>query len=332
MPHSQRVHSYASKKISTVDDFLTNHKGCPITPSELPAVPRIIAIGDLHGDFEVLTACLRKAKVIDSQGNWIGGNTVVVQVGDVLDRGGRGVSTEASNGLEELELFHFLYVLNRQARLKNGRVISLIGNHELMNLIGDFRYASSAHIGGMGGYQRRRELFRPGGPLAKKMACHSLGIIKIGSWVFVHGGLLPEHIMTTLGESSHRGSPLETINTLVRKILLGTLRLDSITPAQESLLFDQNGLFWTREFSQGQLNPSTCNRVQESMQLLGVSSDKFGGMVIGHTPQANINSQCGGSVWRIDTGMSEAFGKRETINNRIQLLEIREKDRILRML
>ncbi len=89
----------------------------------------------------------------------------------------------------------FLYDLHRQAQYSGGKVISLIGNHELMNILGDFRYASKQQILGMGGYQQRRDILKPGGDLAVKLACNSLGIVKIGDWVFVHGGLLPEHFV-----------------------------------------------------------------------------------------------------------------------------------------
>ena len=52
-------------------------------------VERIVAIGDVHGDYEQFVAVLRSAKLIDSQESWSGGKTDLVQSGDVLDRGPR---------------------------------------------------------------------------------------------------------------------------------------------------------------------------------------------------------------------------------------------------
>jgi hypothetical protein len=52
----------------------------------LPKVARIIVIGDIHGDWERMIKLLNIAKLIDKDDNWIGGNTVVVQVGDQIDR------------------------------------------------------------------------------------------------------------------------------------------------------------------------------------------------------------------------------------------------------
>ena len=73
-----------------------NNKCSIIPPSEIKFKPgqqtRIIVIGDIHGDFNALLAALYKSNVIDFGGNWTGGNTIVVQLGDQIDKGGRGVN------------------------------------------------------------------------------------------------------------------------------------------------------------------------------------------------------------------------------------------------
>ena len=44
------------------------------------------------------------------------------------------------------------------------------------------------------------------------------------------------------------------------------------------------------------------------------------GLIVGHTVQeGGINSKCRDKIWRVDTGMSDAFGK---IDKKIQVLEI----------
>ena len=97
--------------------------------------------------------------------------------------------------------------------------------------------------------------------------------------------------------------------------------MDSISQDDEDLLFGKDGMFWTRKFSQNEVGDDNCKILFKSMELLDVTSNK-GGMVVGHTPQSNINSQCNNRVWRIDTGMSEAFGKRQHELARIEVLEI----------
>lgn len=95
-------------------------------------VPRIVAIGDIHGDFDSFTALLKKLSLVDEHHRWIGGSTILVQTGDFLDR-----------GPGERPTMDFLRDLPKQAEKAGGQVIVLLGNHEVMNLIGDFRYVSS---------------------------------------------------------------------------------------------------------------------------------------------------------------------------------------------
>ena len=45
-------------------------------------------IGDVHGDLEKSKQALQLAELINDSGNWTGGSTTVVQVSDVLERGG----------------------------------------------------------------------------------------------------------------------------------------------------------------------------------------------------------------------------------------------------
>jgi hypothetical protein len=288
-------------------------------PSILPACSRIISIGDIHGDFEALLSALYKSNVINKKGHWIGGNTIVIQVGDFVDRGGRGhMSQPTDNNEEELHILQYMNYLHKKSVKQGGGVFMLIGNHELMNILGDFRYADSGHIDGFGGTNKRRKLFRPGGKMAQRLACHTCGIMKIGSWVFVHGGFLPKYA---------KQYSLDDINIIVRNIILGNTRKEHIDANMEGLLFGDDGIFWTRTYSSKE-NQEACNLSNSTLELLQVPKEK-GGIVVGHTIQENINSICNNRVWRIDTGMSEAFGKRDKPDysmkggsKRIQVLEI----------
>lgn len=98
------------------------------SPVPRTGVPRTVVIGDIHGDLEGLTSILRQAGITDASGRWIAGKTTVVQTGDMTDRGAqvRGV----------LDL---LMGLEPQAKAAGGRLAVLLGNHEAMNLAGEFR-------------------------------------------------------------------------------------------------------------------------------------------------------------------------------------------------
>ncbi|KAL7176754.1 hypothetical protein ACSBR2_030159 [Camellia fascicularis] len=100
----------------------------PSLQTTYPSPDRLIAIGDLHGDLQKSKQALRLAGLIDPSDSWIGGSATLVQVGDVLDRGG-----------DEIKILYFLEKLKRQAAKVGGKIVTMNGNHEIMNIDGDFR-------------------------------------------------------------------------------------------------------------------------------------------------------------------------------------------------
>ncbi|KAK9176300.1 hypothetical protein WN944_028315 [Citrus x changshan-huyou] len=95
---------------------------------------RIVAVGDLHGDLDQARCALEMAGVLSSDGLdlWTGGESVLIQLGDVLDR-----------GEDELAILSLLRSLDMQAKAEGGAVFQVNGNHETMNVEGDFRYVDS---------------------------------------------------------------------------------------------------------------------------------------------------------------------------------------------
>jgi hypothetical protein len=89
---------------------------------------RIVAIGDVHGDMKQLIRSLRHAGLLSADLGWSGGSTALVVPGDLLDRGDRAP-----------EVLDLMMRLEGEA---GGRVHVLLGNHEVMNLMGDWRYVS----------------------------------------------------------------------------------------------------------------------------------------------------------------------------------------------
>lgn len=90
---------------------------------------RVVAVGDVHGAYNGVRSILRQVGLIDGDDRWIGGDAVLVQAGDFLDRGPG--ATKVAELLMELQ---------RQAPEAGGEVIVLLGNHEVLNLYGDYRY------------------------------------------------------------------------------------------------------------------------------------------------------------------------------------------------
>ena len=91
----------------------------------------VIAIGDVHGDFDDFAAILQHTGLIDKQNHWTGNKTTLVQVGDLLDRGPK-----------PRQVMDLLMALEKEAPKDGGRVVSLLGNHEMMNIMGDLRYVT----------------------------------------------------------------------------------------------------------------------------------------------------------------------------------------------
>ncbi len=102
--------------------------------------PRVVALSDIHGAYDAMLATLEQADVIDEAGAWIGGDTHLVIVGDLLDRGSD--SRAVMDHLMRLEV---------EAPEQGGRVHVLIGNHEAMNLMGDLRYVSAGEYAAFAG-------------------------------------------------------------------------------------------------------------------------------------------------------------------------------------
>ena len=268
--------------------------------SNITTVDRIIVLGDIHGDWAALQRALRVGRVIDSDGKWIGASTHVVQVGDLLDRGGRSGAVRSDEGSER-KIFRYLLALRRAAREYGGDVHLLLGNHELMNVSGDFRYVSPLGLIDYRGHRGRRAAFRPGGSEAKAMACHMNSVLQIGSWVFSHAGITPRISKTY---------SLETVNNMVREYLLGNREFED----------GIRDMFWHRGYG----TEAACPAVSEALGQWQAKN-----MAIGHTVQTGgITSICSGGLWRVDVGMSGAFGA----DRKIEVLEILNDGETVRVL
>ena len=79
-------------------------------------------------DIQSARKVLQMAKIIDKSLTWIAGTDVLVQTGDIVDR-----------GTYALDIYQMMHKLRSQASAVGGEVVSILGNHEVMNAIGDWR-------------------------------------------------------------------------------------------------------------------------------------------------------------------------------------------------
>jgi hypothetical protein len=264
----------------------------------LPAAERLVAFGDVHGDLPATRQALRLAGAIDESDHWIGGKLVVVQTGDQLDRGD-----------DEAAILDLFERLRDEAQQAGGGFHALNGNHEIMNVSGDFRYvtpkgfAAWANVSADGPRARwverfpsdergRAAAFLPGGPMALKLAERPV-VLAVGDSVFVHGGLLEPHVRYGLGR----------LNAEARRWMRG-----EVADAPR-LIQSDSGPVWTREYSEHLPSAEQCDTLAQTLRLLHVKR-----LVVGHTVQKHgINNACGGKVWRIDVGLSKYYGGAPTV-------------------
>jgi calcineurin-like phosphoesterase family protein len=190
-------------------------------------LPRIVAIGDVHGAADQFASILQRAGLIDAGRKWTGGNAILVQTGDLLDRG------QGARAVLDL-----MMALEPQASSAGGRVQALLGNHEVMNLIGETRDVAPElyqQFAGSESDARREQAYQAASklsgdkPLDKTewLAAHPLGyveyrealsaagtygkwlrskpiIAEIGDTVFMHGGINLEFTSESLDNINKR--------------------------------------------------------------------------------------------------------------------------------
>lgn len=278
-------------------------------PSIFPPAPRIVVIGDIHGDLERLVALLKAARIVDDQFRWVAQppETCVVQMGDQIDSRIR----DGELGWErtaDVQVLFFMDQLDKEARAHGGRVVSLLGNHEVMNVFGNMDFVSPHSMALLGGPSLRAATFKVGGIICEKYLAKRPVVLRVGDIVFCHAGLLPEHLA-----SIGRGG-IDAINALMRRTLLG----QPWASAGERDLFHElfvgpESMLWTRSLlvAEGQ------GRAKAALAALGARM-----MVVGHNVMTDgVTATPDHSVWFVDTGISRVFG-----GGRCQALDIRGRE------
>lgn len=274
-----------------------------------PPVEKLYVFGDIHGDFNAFVLVLKKAGLIDNNYHWCGENAHVVQVGDILDRKIR--DTEYTDEDSEFKIISLILTLQLESYTAGGGFHPVIGNHELMNILGIFDFVSPMGMKHFKNKDGRKEYFKIGNNFCKYLACGWNPIIKIGDYIFCHGGLSIE--------IANKYS-IETINYIMRDTLYGNSKhLDKIY--FNELFLDPNSILWNRTYSIN-LYPNKEYYENEILnKILKIYNAKY--LVVGHTPQDNgIKSRFNGKVFCVDTGMSEAFGKKKNKLERIHFMKI----------
>ena len=281
-------------------------------------VERVVAIGDIHGDFNRLVELLRTAKLIDTGNAWSGGAAHLVMCGDMVDRG------PASRQVLDL-----LMDLEPQAKKAGGEVHVLLGNHETMDIYGDLRYVSASdyqsyssensaklrdnafkqalddlrsHGSPPPDVEKFRQTFEEQHPLGWvefRLAFGSTGkygkwlrqknaVIRVNDLLFLHGGISPKYAKWTRAK----------INSRIRE------ELEDFDKIPHGMVQDPEGPLWYRGLDQG---PQSDDAMSTHIgHVLEVQQAKH--IVVGHTVFPTIVPRFGARVITIDVGLSAVYG------------------------
>lgn len=241
-------------------------------PEALPQPARVVAVGDLHGDLDNALAVLKLAGITDDEGHWVGGQTVFVQTGDVTDR-----------GPDSGALIDLLTRLVGEAEAAGGSVVPLLGNHEVMNLVGDWRYVDPGDVAAYGGIEQRKDAYSPGGTHGRWLRERDV-VGRVGDAVFVHGGVTPA--FAALG--------IDRINDQAR----------SAIAAGSGAVLESDGPLWFRDYVNAP-ESAACPPLEQAVRSLGATR-----MVVGHTTRRDgkVEARCGGRLLVIDIGIADHYG------------------------
>jgi len=255
---------------------------------EYPESERLIIIGDIHGDLKRFKKILIDAQIINNNLEWIAQppNTIVVQLGDQIDSANRTNNENNWEVLEDTDMLYFTNTLDNIAMSKGGKVISLIGNHELMNTQGNFSYVSVKSNN-----DSRINDYLPNGKLSTILSKRPV-VLKIGTLFFCHAGLKKCHL--DLLKSINKD--ITYVNTVWKKYMLNEINNVNDKLLFEKLFVDNDGILWNRELDTKENNIYTLNEIQCIY------------MFIGHNTVENV-SLLNGTTWFVDTGISRAYGK-----------------------
>ncbi len=258
-----------------------------IEPDAFGGVPRILAVSDVHGDYDRLVTFLQRAGVVDRRLRWAWGDGHLVVDGDVFDRGA-GV-TQALWLIRRLE---------DEARASGGRVHYLLGNHELMALRGDTRYVNPKYLGGIVRLSRvsYEDLVGPDMELGRWLRTKHVAI-RLNDILFVHGGLSPA--------MAARGLALADLNAAVR----GMIDLKSYELAlgdHPAFLLGTGGPLWYRGYHyamDGAYPQISAPQLDSVLAFYGARA-----VVVGHTELPGVRRLYDGRAWGVDVPVDSLGG------------------------
>ncbi len=256
----------------------------------------LCAIGDTHADLHATVRALALCGAVETTKplTWRGRNMVVVQTGDILDRGNASLPT-----------LRYLWSLADQAATAGGELLLLMGNHELLNMQGRINYvhgysrraADSGELARSGGRDAWREMLHPArGEIGRQLANHPAVAVRgegACRTLFVHAGVR--------ASTARKYGSVDALNKAVREQLLAG--------DDTELLDAQHGPLWFRGYARStaasRADSEVCAELAAALVAMGDGAQR---MAVGHNIVPWVATRCGGMLHMLDVGMSAFYG------------------------
>ncbi len=274
----------------------------PRAPEVLSDVESLYVVGDVHGEYDRLLGLLGNARLVDAEGQWVGGRRHVVFLGDIFDRGADVTRT-----------LWFLYELERQARAAGGGAHLVLGNHETMIFTRDLRYVSPKEelIATLHGASYS-ELFDIRHSVLGRWMVERPGVMRVNEVLLAHGGVGPgssprsveavnDSMRTFMSEDlfyhwADTTLALVTDSAAAERVADQYDRvivMDSVAFARRTgLLFDESGILWFRGYVESDALTSALDDVLEEFRAEI--------HVVAHTPVGTVESRYDGKLLAVD--------------------------------
>lgn len=258
---------------------------------DLPAPDSVFVFGDAHGEFDDVLQMMSRAGLIDVQLRWTGGGATVAMLGDLLDRGDNVT-----------RLLWFLYRIEREAAAAGGRVLTILGNHEVMVMSGDLRYVSSKEAA----IAHRHEvpyprLFHPSSSVLGRWLASKPGLVRLGDLLLAHGGVSPAYLDYSLHSfqdslGAFISEPLLTgwhddafLDEFARSTTLDSAQVTR----RYDFFFDPQSVLWYRDLVLTDTLGAHLDRVLDHFDAAV--------HVVGHTPVPAIGERYGGKLIAVES-------------------------------
>ena len=247
---------------------------------------KMLELSVIHGDLQNTKALLYSLNVIDKYDNWNAKQSILVQTGDILNRG------PSSKGMIE-----FFRKLQSDAIAYGGKVILILGNHEIINLRDPKdekllkRYVNNEDLKDYRSWNDRNLSFSSEGSNGKFLRKLPLAI-RVDNTLFIHGGLSLSDVGKVIAQLG-----LDGINDAFWEIA-DTDKYDYIDPNHLSrnhpihILLSDQGILWKRPYNDKSYDkayndtPYKVNTEQFcnlNRQRLNLMDNRITRVVVGHT-------------------------------------------------